>query len=313
MLAIAIALSVLVGVSLGLLGGGGSILMVPILRYALGLEAHRAIALSLLVVGTTSLAAIVPYARRGSVRWRTGLIFGTAGMLGAYLAGRVAQFVPASVLLIAFGAMMFATGAAMLRRRPAREGSHHATELPLLKVLGEGLVVGAVTGLVGAGGGFLVVPALVLLGGLPMDVAVATSLLVIAMKSLAGFAGFAGHTSIDWTLAAVVSAAAVSGSVAGSLLAKRVPPGALQKGFGWFVLAMAFFILAQELPPLVGYAPNLLVAVLVSAIGTGLVAAVRAFARGARRRASAAPALQGVAGAGQKSRYSGGRWLARRV
>lgn len=269
MLLLALVLSVLVGVSLGLLGGGGSILTVPILRYVLDLEAHRAIALSLLVVGTTSLAALIPHARRGRVRWRTGLVFGAAGMAGAYLAGSIARFVPASVLLLAFGAMMVATAIAMLRRGRPRPTAPAARDLPWLKVIGEGLVVGAVTGLVGAGGGFLVVPALVLLGGLSMEVAVGTSLVVIAMKSFAGFAGFAGHTPIDWTLALAVSAAAVAGSIAGGVVSSRVSPAALRAGFGWFVMAMAFFILAQELPLLVGRVPSLPIALAAALLGTG--------------------------------------------
>lgn len=275
MFLLAIVLSVLVGISLGLLGGGGSILTVPILRYVVGLEAHRAIALSLLVVGTTSIAALVPHALRGRVRWRTGLIFGTAGMAGAYLAGRIAKYVPASVLLLAFGAMMLATAVAMLRGRSKPVVSAPVAELPVFKVIGEGLVVGAVTGMVGAGGGFLVVPALVLLGGLPMDVAIGTSLVVIAMKSLAGFAGFVGHTPIDWTLAIAVSLAAIVGSVGGSALAGRVAPGALRTGFGWFVVAMAFFILAQELPPLFGHAASPGLAALLAVLGTASAAAIR--------------------------------------
>jgi uncharacterized membrane protein YfcA len=285
MLLVAIVLAVLVGLSLGLLGGGGSILTVPILRYVLGLDAHRAIALSLLVVGTTSLAAIVPHARQGRVDWRTGVAFGSAAMIGAYLAGSVAELIPSGVLLIVFGIVMFATAVAMLRNAPERSvPSARSKSLPLLKVLGEGLVVGAVTGLVGAGGGFLVVPALVLLGGLPMPIAIGTSLLVIAMKSFAGFAGFLGHTPVDWTLGIAVSAAAIVGSVTGSLIATRVPARALRAGFGWFVVAMAFFILAQELPPLLGIAVSLWLALLTAAIGTAGMVGLRTVARGVTRR-----------------------------
>lgn len=284
MLVLAIALAVLIGVSLGLLGGGGSIMTVPILRYVLGMEAHRAIALSLLVVGATSAAAVIPHARRGRVRWRTGFVFGLAGMTGAYLAGRVAHFIPAGVLLVGFGLMMFATAIAMLRGRKQRSPAIAASaELPVAKVLGEGLVVGAVTGLVGAGGGFLVVPALVLLGGLPMEAAVGTSLVVIAMKSLAGFAGYLGHTEIDWTVGLLVSGAAVAGSFAGSALADRVAPERLRKAFGWFVIVMALFILAQEVPQAFGAGASMAVALLVAALGTAVLAlAARAFGRASR-------------------------------
>jgi uncharacterized membrane protein YfcA len=179
-----IALAVLTGVSLGLLGGGGSILTVPILVYVIGVPAHEAIALSLLVVGTTSLSALVPHARRGSVRWKTGALFGATSMAGAYGAGKLAHLVPATILLLLFGTMMLVTAVAMMRGPRAAE--HDAPEgplreLPIVKIVLEGLVVGSVTGLIGAGGGFLVVPALVLLGRLPMRAAIGTSLLVIAM------------------------------------------------------------------------------------------------------------------------------------
>jgi uncharacterized membrane protein YfcA len=243
-----LALAVLVGVSLGLLGGGGSILTVPLLVYVAGMEAKEAIATSLLVVGVTSIAALVPHARAGRVRWRTGAIFGLAAMAGAYLGGRLAAYIPGTVLLIAFAVMMVATAAAMIRgrRTPPRstDGSHH---LPLGLVLAEGVVVGLVTGIVGAGGGFLVVPALVLLGGLPMPVAVGTSLLVIAMKSFAGLAGYLSSVSIDWGLATAVTAMAVLGSVLGGLLAGRVHQDVLRKAFGWFVLAMGAFVLGQSI------------------------------------------------------------------
>jgi uncharacterized protein len=256
-LVLALVLSLLIGLSLGLLGGGGSILTVPILVYALGVEAKEAIATSLLVVGITSVAAVIPHARAGAVRWRTGLVFGVAGMVGAYGAGRVAHFIPATVLLLAFAVMMLVTAVAMLRgRRGGDETSIEATEpteLPVLKVLGEGLVVGAVTGLVGAGGGFLVVPALVLLGGLPMRAAVGTSLVVIALKSFAGFGGYLGHVAIDWSLAAIVSAAAVVGSVAGGRLAAKVPQDMLRRGFAWFVVVMGLFMLASQAPEVFGF------------------------------------------------------------
>lgn len=284
MLILAAALALVVGVSLGLLGGGGSILTVPILRYVLGMEAHQAIALSLLVVGTTSLAAVIPHARRGRVRFRTGIAFGLAGMVGAYLAGRVAHYVPATLLLCAFALVMFATAFAMLRRPAAAQATvavESCRDIPVAKVLVEGVVVGAVTGFVGAGGGFLVVPALVLLGKLPMELAVGTSLVVIAMKSLAGFAGFLGTTTVDWTLGFTLSAAAIAGSVVGGALAGRAKPAALRTGFGWFVVAMAFFILMQELLPLLGGRPSLVLAVIVSASCTMSLALLRS----ARQRA----------------------------
>jgi hypothetical protein len=273
-IAIAAIFALFIGLALGLLGGGGSILTLPILRYVLGMDAHDAIAVSLLVVGTTSAAAMVPHARKGNVRWRTGIVFGLAGMLGAFGAGRIAHFIPSSILLGLFGVMMMVTALAMMRGRkaPASAAATSAAgpaatpadpvegtkenELPIAKVIAEGLVVGAVTGLVGAGGGFLVVPALVLLGGLSMEVAVGTSLVVIAMKSFAGLAGYMGHAHIDWTIAGVVTGSAVLGS------------------FGWFVIAMAFFILGQEIPRALGFEPPMIWVIAGSALGVALVAGI---------------------------------------
>jgi uncharacterized membrane protein YfcA len=297
MLLIALLLSLWVGVSLGLLGGGGSILTLPILRYVLHMEGHSAIATSLLVVGATSLAGLYSHARRGRVQWRTGLVFGSAGMLGAYLSGRVAHFIPAALLLLGFGAMMFATALAMLRPERARRGVSPQSRrppgrLPLPTVVLEGLVVGAVTGLVGAGGGFLVVPALVLLGRLPMETAIGTSLLVIALKSFAGFAGYIGHTPLDASLALSVVAAAVVGSFAGAALAPRLSARSLRHAFAWLVVAMAFFILAQEAPPVLGAEARPALSIMVSAAGTLLVLWTRRWLsrRAAQRRSSAAAA-----------------------
>ena len=246
MLAVTLALAVLVGVTLGLLGGGGSILMVPLLVYVAGMEAKEAIATSLLVVGVTSAAGAISHARAGRVQWRTGAIFGAAGMAGAYIGGRLAAFVPGGVLLGAFAAMMVATAIAMLRGRRDVDPDKVHRSLPVPRVLFDGLVVGLVTGIVGAGGGFLVVPALALLGGLPMPVAVGTSLMVIAMKSMAGLAGYLSSVSVDWQFAAFVTAAAVVGSILGGRLAGKVPPSVLRRTFGWFVLVMAAFIGVQE-------------------------------------------------------------------
>ncbi|MEU6164846.1 sulfite exporter TauE/SafE family protein [Streptomyces tanashiensis] len=249
MTALIIAASLLIGVSLGILGGGGSILTVPILVYLAGQETKEAIATSLFVVGVTSLAALIPHARAHRVRWKTGLLFGAFSMAGAYAGGRVAEYIPGTVLLVAFALMMLATAYAMLRK--PRDGVKKAgpahRELPLKHIAVEGVVVGAVTGLVGSGGGFLVVPALAILGGLPMGIAVGTSLLVIAMKSFAGLAGHLSGVSVDWGIAATVTVAAVIGSLIGARLAGRIPQDALRKAFGWFVVVMGLFVLAQQL------------------------------------------------------------------
>jgi uncharacterized membrane protein YfcA len=247
MYVIAILFSLLIGVSLGLLGGGGSILTTPILIYALDVEPKAAIATSLLVVGITSAAALIPHARAGNVEWRTGLIFGAAGMVGAGAGGWLAGFIPSSILLLFFAGMMLATAFAMFRGKKEAPAEAARQPIKVPKVIAEGLVVGVVTGLVGAGGGFLVVPALTLLGGVPMRKAIGTSLLVIALKSGAGFAGHASHVSIDWQLAGVVAIAAVLGSVVGARLTAMIQPETLRRGFAGFVVVMAGFVLYQQI------------------------------------------------------------------
>ena len=284
MTVLTLALAVLVGVTLGLLGGGGSILTVPLLAYVAGMDAKQAIAASLLVVGVTSAVGAVSHARAGRVQWRVGLVFGAAGMAGAYLGGLLARFIPGSVLLIGFALMMVATAVAMLRgRKTAASADQPGHRLPVFKIVLEGLVVGLVTGLVGAGGGFLVVPALVLLGGLPMPVAVGTSLVVIAMKSFAGLAGHLAAVDIEWGIAGMVTAAAVLGGLLGARLTALINPDVLRKAFGWFVLAMSSVIFAQEIHPVAGIAMAALTVI------AGVVYAVRS------RAAAANPAESFVA------------------
>lgn len=285
-LALTIGLAVLIGVSLGLLGGGGSILAVPLLVYVADLPPKEAIATSLLVVGATSAVGVIPHAKANRVRWRTGLIFGVAGMTGAYAGGRLAAYIPAGFLLTAFAIMMLATAIAMIRgRRNTKRGPH---EVPVVRVVVDGIVVGLVTGLVGAGGGFLVVPALALLGGLPMPIAVGTSLVVIAMKSFAGLGGYLSSVHINWGLALAVTAAAVVGSFLGGRLVGRIPADLLRKSFGWFVVAMGVLVLAEQLPDELRNKPQLWIGVGVAAaigVAVGLL-------RGRRRRALHGPPLR---------------------
>jgi uncharacterized membrane protein YfcA len=281
-LLLTLTLAVVVGVVLGLLGGGGSILMVPLLVYVAGLDAKEAIATSLLVVGVTSATGAIAHARAVRVQWRTGVIFGGAGMVGAYVGGRLSAFIAGDVLLGAFAVMMAVTAVAMLRGRRDVDPAKVRDRLPLVRVVLDGAVVGLVTGLVGAGGGFLVVPALALLGGLPMPVAVGTSLVVIAMKSTAGLAGYMSSVSIDWAFAAAVTLAAVVGSLIGGPLAGKVSPDALRRAFGWFVLVMAGFVGLQELPVSVWSSP-LAWAVLAVIATTALVVLVRRGLRGGER------------------------------
>lgn len=247
MIAVAVAglLSLFIGALLGLLGGGGAILTLPMLVYIVGVEPKVAIAMSLFVVGSTSIVGSTIHARARRVQWRVGGVFGVAAMAGAFNGGRIAHFVPATVLLVAFAVMMLVTAVAMFRKRAETLDSPRPVALVRMLILG--IAVGVLSGLVGAGGGFLIVPALTLFGGLSMRDAVGTSLFVIALQSFAGFAGHIGHVSLDWTLALVVTGTAVLGATLGSSLAARVSTHLLRRGFAWLVLAMAVFMLGKQL------------------------------------------------------------------
>lgn len=259
LVALASLLAIGIGLTVGVLGSGGSILTTPLLVYLVGFDAKQAITASLLVVAVTSSFGLIGHARAGRVIWRTGLIFGGAGMVGAFIGGQIGQHLPGPLLLAAFSIMMGLTAVAMIRGRKKVKGHGPQAGLPLFRILLDGLVVGFVTGLVGAGGGFLVVPALALLGGLPMPNAVATSLLVVAMKSFAGFFGYLlqfgngslvslnPQTEIDWPVTLIITAGAVIGALLGSRFVGRIHPDKLRKAFGWFVLAMAVFILSQQI------------------------------------------------------------------
>jgi len=250
MLYVGIAAAVGVGVLLGLLGGGGSILTVPLLVYVLGVEPRTAIAMSLVVVGVTSASGALLHARAGRVRWRTALVFGSGGMTGAFVGGRINPLIPSTLLLLLFAGVMVAAAVAMLRRKdtPPSSASTSAPEvIPVTRVLAQGVAVGLLSGLVGAGGGFLIVPALALVG-LPTPVATATSLVVIALQSAAGFVGHLGHAPLPWALTGAVLAAAMTGSLVGGRLAGHIAPATLRRGFAVFVLATATFLLVAEAP-----------------------------------------------------------------
>jgi uncharacterized membrane protein YfcA len=249
LLALAALLSLVIGVVLGMLGGGGAILTLPMLVYAVRLEPRTAIATSLFVVGATSVAGTIVHARAGAVRWKLGSMFGAAAMAGAYGGGRIAHFLPANVLLVGFGILMVVTAAAMLKgsKKEAAASAAAPRELRLGRALALGSCVGAMSGLVGAGGGFLIVPALTLFGGLAMREAIGTSLFVIGLQSFAGFAGQATHVHIDWRLVLVIAAASLAGSVAGAVAGAKVSPHALRRAFAWIVAAMGLFVFAKEL------------------------------------------------------------------
>ncbi len=246
MLVLAAFLAAAIGITLGMLGGGGAILTLPMLVYAVNVEPKTAIATSLFVVGSTSLVGMLVHAKAGAVKWRVGAVFGGAAMAGAYLGGRVAHFIPAAVLLVLFGVIMVTTATMMLKGRKDDGAAPRPLSVP--HVLALGAVVGVISGLVGAGGGFLIVPALVLFGGVPMREAIGTSLFVIGLQSFAGFAGHAAHVHLDWTLVATITLASVLGSLVGARFASKVPAPVLRRAFAWLVIGMGLFLFAKQLP-----------------------------------------------------------------
>jgi uncharacterized membrane protein YfcA len=250
MIVVGLLLAVVVGISLGLLGGGGSILAVPIFVYVLGFETKEAVAMSLAVVGVTSLVAATGHWRAGRVDWRIAGIFGSVAMGGTYLGARLAVFFSGSAQLLVFAAIMLVAAYFMYRERnPLLDRRGHGSDggkMPIALIVVEGLVVGVITGLVGVGGGFLVVPALVLLGGIGMKEAVGTSLVVISMKSAAGLAGYLGQVEIPWGFVASFGGAAILGSFVGSYAIRFVPYRTLEKAFALFLVAMGAWILYQN-------------------------------------------------------------------
>jgi len=251
--------AVLIGVSLGLIGGGGSILTVPVLVYLFGVKGADATAYSLFIVGVTALIGTVSYFRRGEIDLKVAAVFGVPSIVAVYLTR--AFLVPAiperivgditrdKGLLLLFALLMVAASFSMIRKgKPKAEGEGGPKPIHLGKVLAEGLVVGTLTGLVGAGGGFLIIPALVVLAGLPMKTAVGTSLLIIAAKSLLGFLGdVQSNASIPWNLILGVTGAAVIGIVVGTAFSKRVSGDKLKPAFGYFVLLMGSYMIVKEL------------------------------------------------------------------
>lgn len=244
-------LAVLMGLALGLLGGGGSILAVPILVYAAGLGAKEAIAASLVVVGLTSLFGAAGHWREGRVRLNAALAFGPVAAVGAYAGARLASYLSGAVQLSLFAVVMFVAAYFMWRNgEPGKDGRPDLTDGSvgrlLLRCSVPGMAVGILTGLVGVGGGFLVVPVFVLLGQVPMQTAVGTSLLVIAMNSFAGFAGYLGEVEIPWGIVSLFSVLAILGTFAGAYLVRFVPQHALKRAFAAFLVVMAIFILYEN-------------------------------------------------------------------
>ena len=250
MFAAAIVPGVLIGAALGLLGGGGSVLTVPIFVYVLGFTPKEAIAMSLAVVGATSAFGTASHWHAGHVNVRVGVVFGGVAMFGTLFGVRLARLVPGTTQLVIFGGVMLAAAVFMLRRRaPFDEENDTCPAQPvmsILKIVPGALLVGALTGIVGVGGGFLIVPALVLLR-LSLREAVGTSLLIITGTCVIGFLGYLGHVSLDWAAVTLVAAGTLPGIAAGSYLHRFVPQSALRRGFAAFLVVIAVFILVENL------------------------------------------------------------------
>jgi hypothetical protein len=246
-LALALAFGVLIGLALGVFGGGGSILAVPVLVYVTRLSPAAAVSASLAIVGITSLVAAYTRRCRGCLHARVALVFGGAGIVTAFASARVTHLVSGRVLMLAFAALMIAAGAWMLFGRRAAGAPDAAASPPrYVRAVLAGAAVGAVTGFLGVGGGFLAVPALIALTGLDMRAAVATSLLVIAINSAAGFVGHVGDARLDLGLVAALTAAAVAGALAGERMAAYLSVERLRRGFAVFVIAVGLALVVSS-------------------------------------------------------------------
>ncbi len=253
---LAIPGAIAIGISLGLLGSGGSILTVPVLVYLVGQDEKVAIAGSLFIVGSIALAGSLQFLRAGLIQWRSVLIFGVPGMIGTWFGAFLATWIPGITQLALFAVVMLIASWLMLR--PLDLEHADGTPRAVWKVAADGLVVGIITGLVGVGGGFLIVPALVLLGGLNMRQAVATSLVVIALKSFSGLYKYLDvleqqSLALDWNTLMLITGLGIAGSFAGSYLAKRVPQDKLKIWFGYFLIVMGIYILVRSAPAAIGF------------------------------------------------------------
>lgn len=253
--------AVVMGLSLGMIGGGGSILSVPIFVYLFAIVPSLATAYSLFVVGLTALIGFFGAVKNKLVDFKVGISFAVPSFIGVYLTRRfVMPAIPAEIITLGdfvvtkdilvmavFAVIMILASLSMIRPGKAKEAKAISPALKYSIIAAEGLIVGGVTGFVGAGGGFLIIPALVILAGLPMKIAVGTSLGIIAVKSLLGFLGDLGAgQSIDWKFLIIFSALAAVGIIVGQKLSHKVSDAKLKPAFGYFVLVMGIFIMAQQ-------------------------------------------------------------------
>ncbi len=254
--------SLLIGISLGMIGGGGSILTVPVLVYLFSVSPLLSTSYSLFVVGSTSLVGAYNNYLKGLVRIKTALLFGLSSISTVFLTRKfLIPHIPQSfgttgnfkitesmLVMVLFAILMVAASLSMINdsRKKIEVSKNDNTKINIPKLLGYGIAIGAVTGLLGAGGGFLLVPTLVLLVKLPMKEAIGTSLFIIALNSLIGFTGDLGHFAIDWIFLLKITGIAITGILIGGALNKKIQSNHLKKGFGWFVLIMGIYIIVHE-------------------------------------------------------------------
>lgn len=251
-----------IGVSLGLIGGGGSILTVPVMVYLFGMQPLLATSYSLFIVGSTSLVGAFSSFKKGLVSVKTALLFGSSSIITVYVTRKlIIPLIPENILslgsfvltestliMFLFAILMLIASISMIKNKKDNE---HESQQPnqkikLYKFILFGVGIGIVTGFLGAGGGFLLIPTLVLLFGLPMKEAIGTSLFIIALNSLIGFAGDIGHFSFDWFLLLKITGIATVGVFIGGQIGKKIEGDKLKRGFGWFVLVMGLYIILSE-------------------------------------------------------------------
>ena len=252
MTAFGAGLALVVGIVLGLLGGGGSILAVPIFLYVFHVPPKPAIAMSLVVVGMSAFVGFLTHWRQGTVNIRIAVTFGALAMAGAFAGARLARFVPASVQLSLFAAFALTAAIMMLRDsvRVATPTAAATSSTPRGFSVGLGVQavgVGLLTALIGAGGGFLIVPALVLMANLPVKEAVGSSLLIIAMNATSGVAGYIGQVAFDWRLVGWFTGIASLGAIAGTSLVRRVPAARIKQAFAIMILVLGAYLVMRRL------------------------------------------------------------------